>query len=104
MISASPCCTARSGAARVVNSSGQPTGDLQPLLDRHRQQYPGVRGHPAAVEPDMHRLARHRWQTRQNLRTSPMPLQPNHTRIQFVMLLPASPLMKPDKFFRLGNT
>ena len=57
------------GIAPVFDAGGQAIGDPEPLLDRRQQQYPGVRGQPAAVEPDMHRLARHRWQTRQNLRT-----------------------------------
>ena len=48
----------------VFDAIGQPLGDPKPLLDRRQQQYPGVRGQPAAVESDMHRLARDRWQTR----------------------------------------
>jgi hypothetical protein len=72
----------------------------EPLLDRRQQQYPGVRGHLAAVESHMHRLALHRWQTRQNprrivhggrelrcLRLIRLQ-QPNHTRIQRFMPLP----------------
>ena len=86
--------------ARVLDAIGQAFGDPQPLLDRRQQQYPGVRGQPAAVEPDMHRLARDRWQTRQNPRTFVHGgrelrwlrlirlRQPNHTRIQRFMSLP----------------
>jgi len=49
--------------ARVFDASRQPASNPQPLLDRRQQQYPGVRGHPAAVEGQVHRLARDRWQT-----------------------------------------
>src|SRR5712691_13291402 len=42
---------------RVLDVIGQALGDPEPLLDRRQQQYSGVRGHPAAVESDMHRLA-----------------------------------------------
>src|SRR6266705_1548108 len=88
------------GRARVLDAIRQALGDPEPLLDRRQQQYPGVRGHPAAVESDMHRLARDRWQTRQNPRTFvhggrelrwPRLIrfeQPNHTRIQRLMSLP----------------
>jgi hypothetical protein len=55
--------------ARILNAGGQAFGNPKPLLDRRQQQYPGVRGQPAAVEGDMHRLARDRWQTRQHPRT-----------------------------------
>jgi hypothetical protein len=55
--------------ARVLDAIGQPLGDPQPLLDRRQQQYPGVRGHQAAIEGQVHRLTRDRWQTRQNPRT-----------------------------------
>jgi len=37
--------------------------DAKPLLDRRQQQYPGVRGHQAAIKRHVHRLARDRWQT-----------------------------------------
>ena len=85
---------------RVLDAVGQSLGNPEPLLDRRQQQYPGVRGHLAAVESDMHRLALHRWQTRQNprnfvhggreLRASVLRLlqQQNHTRIQRLMSLP----------------
>ena len=55
--------------ARIFEASRQPIGDLEPLLDRRQQQYPGIRGQPPAVKSDMHRLAGDRWQTRQNPRT-----------------------------------
>ncbi len=88
------------GIAPVFDASGQAFGNPEPLLDRRQQQYPGIRGHLAAVETDMHWLARHRWQTRQNPRTFPHGgrelrwlrlirlLQPNHTRNQRLMSLP----------------
>ncbi len=57
------------GRARVRDAIRQALGDPEPLLDRRQQQYPGVRGQPAAVESDMRRLARDRWQTRKNPRT-----------------------------------
>src|SRR5712691_1170005 len=87
----------------VLDAIGQALGDPEPLLDRRQQQYPGVRGQPAAVESDMHRLARDRWQTRQNPRTFvhggrelrwPRLIrfeQPNHTRIQRLVSLPPGP-------------
>jgi len=50
---------------RLFDAIGQPLGDPEPLLDRRQQQYPGVRGHPPAVESNMHRPTHHRWQTRQ---------------------------------------
>ena len=89
--------------ARVLDAVGQSLGDPEPLLDRRQQQYPGVRGHLAAVESDMHRLALHRWQARQNprrivhggreLRCLRMIRlqQPNHTRIQRFISLPPTP-------------
>src|SRR5438270_5784163 len=55
---------------RVLDAVGQSLGNPEPLLDRRQQQYPGVRGHLAAVESHMHRLALHRWQTRPNPRRS----------------------------------
>jgi hypothetical protein len=58
--------------ARVLDAGGQALGDLEALLDGRQQQDAGVRGHPATVEPDMHRLARYRWQIRQNPVPSPM--------------------------------
>ena len=36
--------------ARVLDAIGQPLGDPKPLLDRRQQQYPGVRGHQAAIK------------------------------------------------------
>src|SRR5713226_3172720 len=45
----------------VLDAIRQALGDPEPLLDRRQQQYPGVRGQPATVESDMHRLARNRW-------------------------------------------
>jgi hypothetical protein len=86
--------------ARVLDAFGQARGDPEPLLDRRQQQDPGIRCHPAAVEGDMHWLAQHRWQTRQNPGTFvhggrelrwPRLIrfeQPNHTRIQRLMSLP----------------
>jgi len=53
----------------VLDAIGQALGDPQPLLDCRQQQYPGVRGHQAAIEGQVHRLARDRWQTRQNRRS-----------------------------------
>jgi hypothetical protein len=85
---------------RVLDAVGQSLGNPELLLDRRQQQYPGVRGHLAAVESDMHRLAHHRWQTRQNPRRIvhggrelrwPRLIrseQPNHTRIQRPMSFP----------------
>jgi hypothetical protein len=55
--------------ARVFDAGGQAVGELEALLDRRQQQDTGIRGQPAAVESDMHRLAGDGWQTRQNLRT-----------------------------------
>jgi hypothetical protein len=55
--------------SRVLNAIGQSLGDSQPLLERRQQQYPGVRGHQAAIEGQMHRLTRDRGQTGQNPRT-----------------------------------
>jgi hypothetical protein len=52
--------------ARIFETGRQPFADLEPLLDGGQQQDAGVRGQPAAVKPDMHRLTRHRWQTWQN--------------------------------------
>ena len=57
------------GRARVLDAVGQSLGDAEPLLDPRQQQYPGVRSHPATVESHIHRLAHHRWQTRQNPRS-----------------------------------
>jgi len=83
----------------VLDAARQALGDPEPPLDRREQQYSAVRGHPAAVESDMH-LARDRWQTRQNSRTFvhggrelrwPRLIrseQPNHTRIQRFIPLP----------------
>ena len=42
---------------RVFEAGGQPFGDPEPLLDGRQQQDPGIRGQPAAIESDMHRLA-----------------------------------------------
>jgi hypothetical protein len=92
------------GRTRVLDAVGQALGDPELLLDRRQQQYPGIRGHPAAVESDMHRLAHHRWQTRQNPRRTVHGgrelrclrmirlQQPNHTRIQRFIPLPPPPL------------
>jgi len=80
--------------ARIVETGGQPFGDLQPLFDGRQQQDTGIRSEPPAVEPDMYRLAGNRWQTRQNPRTFRhggrklrclrliWRQKPNHTRIQ----------------------
>src|SRR3954471_15777200 len=88
------------GIAPVFDAIGQALCDPQPLLDRGQQQYPRVRGHPAAVEGQVHRLARDRWQARQNPRTFVHGgrklrwlqlvrlLHPNHTWNQWVMSLP----------------
>jgi hypothetical protein len=90
--------------SRVLDAIGQSLSDPKPLLNHRQQQYPGIRGHQAAVEGDMHRLARDRWQTRQNPRTFVHGgrelrclrlirlQQPNHTRIQHLMSLPPTPL------------
>ena len=91
------------GIAPIFDARRQPFADLEPLLDRRQQQYSVVRGQPATVKADMHRLARHRWQTRQNPRTflhggrelrwprfDPA-WQPNHARIQRFMSLPPAP-------------
>jgi len=59
------------GIARIFDARRQALSDLEPLLDSRQQQYSAVRSQPAAIEPDMHRLARHRWQTRQNPRIFP---------------------------------
>jgi hypothetical protein len=55
--------------ARVRDAIGQPLGDPKPLLDCRQQQYPGIRGHQAAIKRQVHRLTRDRWQTGQNPRT-----------------------------------
>jgi hypothetical protein len=55
--------------ARVLDTRRQTFRDFEPLLDRRQQQYAAARGQPAAVEPDMYRLARDWRQTRQNPRT-----------------------------------
>ena len=59
------------GIARIFEARRQAFGNLEPLFDRRQQQNPGIRGQPAAVEPDMHRLARHGWQAWQNPRIFP---------------------------------
>ena len=62
---------ARAAPARVragPRCSGQPLGDAEPPLDLRQHQHPGIRGQPAAVESDMHRLAGDRWQARQKRR------------------------------------
>jgi hypothetical protein len=73
------------------------------LLDRRQQQYPGVRGHPAAIKGQVYRLARDQWQTRQNPGTFVHGVRelswlrliriehPNHTRIQRLMPLTPTP-------------
>jgi hypothetical protein len=55
--------------APVFDASGKAFGDLEPLLDRRQQQDTSIRSEPPAIKGDMHRLARHGWQTRQNPRT-----------------------------------
>ena len=45
------------GIARIFDARRQALGDLEPPFYRRQQQYSAVRGQPAAVEPDMHRLA-----------------------------------------------
>ena len=55
--------------ARVLDAIGQSLGYSEPLLDRRQKQYSSVRGQPAAIEGDMHRLAADRWNARQNPRT-----------------------------------
>jgi hypothetical protein len=45
------------GRARVFDAGGQAFGNLEALLDRRQQQYPGIRGQSAAVKRDVHRLA-----------------------------------------------
>jgi hypothetical protein len=59
------------GIARIFEAGGEAFGNLEPLFDCRQQQYSAIRGQPTAVKPDMHRLTRHRWQTRQNPRTFP---------------------------------
>ena len=85
---------------RVFDTRRQSVGDSYPLLDRREQQYPSVRCHLAAVEGQVHRLSRDRWQTRQNPRTFVhggrelrclrliRSEKPNHTRIQRLLPLP----------------
>jgi len=82
------------------------------LFDCCQQQYPGIRGQPAAIESNMHQLARHRWQTRQNPPIFPMA---GANSIGFVdpavatesdttpkaYAAPASPLTQLDELFRL---
>src|SRR5271156_3320735 len=90
-----------------------------PLTDAGRsqaQQYPGIRGQPAAVEPDMPRLARNRWPTRQNPRTFIHGggelrcfrlirlKQPNHTRNQWLVSLPPAPSRRSMNFQASGLT
>ena len=41
---------------RVLDALGQSLGDAEPLLNRREKQYPGIRGHPTAVESHMHGL------------------------------------------------
>ena len=98
------------GVARVLDAVGQALGDREPLLDRRQQQYPSIRGHHAAIETQLHRLARDRWQTRQNPPTfvhggrelrwpSVDPVwKPKHTRIQRFMSLPPAPSREPVNF------
>ena len=101
--------------ARVFEAGGQPFGDLEPLLDGRQQQDPGIRGQPAAVESDMHRLARHRWQTRQNPRSFPSwrartPLSSDdpasatksYTK-PTAYTAPASPFTRPGELFGLNG-
>ena len=45
------------GRPRVLDAARQPLGDAEPALDLGQHQHPGVRGQPAAVEGDVHRLA-----------------------------------------------
>ena len=45
------------GRARVLDAARQPLGEAEPPLDLGQHQHPGVRGQPAAVEGDVHRLA-----------------------------------------------
>ncbi len=89
--------------ARIFEAGSQPFGDPKPLLDGRQQQDAGIRGEPTAVEPDMHRLTRDGWQTRQNpctidhggreLPASVLKLlqQQNHTRIQRLASRPPAP-------------
>jgi hypothetical protein len=96
--------------ARVFQARRQPLGDLEPPFNRRQQQYSAIRGQPAAVETDMHRLAGNGWQTRQNPhslihggrklrrpRLDPA-WQPNHTRNQRVNPLPPPLSANPDEF------
>jgi hypothetical protein len=89
--------------APILDAGGQAVGDLQALLDRRQKQDAAIRGQPPAVKADLHRLAPHRWQTRQNPRTIVhggrelrcfgliRPEQPNHTRNQRFIPLPPTP-------------
>jgi len=43
--------------ARILEATRQTIGDAEPALDLGQHQNAGVRGQPAAIEGDMHRLA-----------------------------------------------
>jgi hypothetical protein len=81
--------------ARVFDTRRRPVGNPHPLLDRREQQYPSLRGHLAAVESRVHRLARFVHGGRE-LRSLPLirSEKPNHTRIRWLMSFPPAPL--PD--------
>ena len=49
--------------ASLLGERATRLGDPEPLLDRQQHQYFNVRGEPIAVKSNMHRLARHRWQS-----------------------------------------
>ena len=45
------------GCARVLDAACQPVGDAELALDLGEHQHARVRGQPAAIERDVHRLA-----------------------------------------------
>jgi hypothetical protein len=98
---------------RVLDAISQTFGDPKPPLGCRQQQYPGVRGHQAAVKRQVHRLARHRWQTRQNprtfvhggreLRCPRLILEAKSYTNPTVYVAPASLFMPPRELFGLGS-
>jgi hypothetical protein len=45
------------GRPRVLDAARQALGQAEPPLDLRQHQHPGIRGQPAAVEGQVHRLA-----------------------------------------------
>jgi hypothetical protein len=45
------------GVPRVGNAARQALGKAEPALDLRQQQNTAIRGQPAAIERDVHRLA-----------------------------------------------